>query len=301
MAATAAEPQPAKLPLPGGTRGATVELHPLTCARMHCAPGFLDRPSGRLAPLKTLVSRTSEDDLVEIPVVAFLVRHPSAGDLLVDTGLHPSVAVEPKNALGRWGGLLFKDIRMATEDSVPAQLRALGVEPAAVRTVVMTHLHADHAGAISEFPAATFVVDAREWAAAAGGSDRDGYVRRQFDHGFDWRLVDFDGPTGDSFASFGRSVDLFGDGSVRLVSTPGHSAGHQSVVLRLRDREALLCGDAAYTHDAIENGTVPYIVEDEHRYKRSLREIQLYLEQTPDTLVVPGHELAAMRLLDRVY
>ena len=96
---------------------------------MHCAPAFLDRPEGRLASRKVLVARTAEDDLVDIPVVAFLVRHPSAGDVLVDTGFHPSVAVEPKGALGKWGGLLFKDIRMATEDSVPAQLRALGVDP----------------------------------------------------------------------------------------------------------------------------------------------------------------------------
>ena len=232
---------------------------------------------------------------MDIPVVAFLVRHPSAGDVLVDTGFHPSVAVEPKGALGKWGGLLFKDIRMATEDSLPAQLRALGVDPSTIGTVVMTHLHFDHAGAISEFPAATFAVDAREWAAAADGSERDGYIRRQFDHGFDWRLVDFDGPAADSFATFGRAVDLFGDGSVRLVSTPGHSAGHLSVVLRLREREALLCGDAAYTESAIENDTVPYVVQDEHFYLRSLREIQLYTEQTPDALVVPGHELAVMR------
>ncbi len=301
MSATAAEPQPVQLPLPGGSKGASVRLHPLICARMSCAPGFLDRPEGRLAPLKTLVSRTPEDQLVEIPVVAFLVRHPTAGDLLVDTGLHPSVAVEPKNALGRWGGLLFKDIRMDTEDSVPAQLRALGTDPARIRTVVMTHLHADHAGAISEFPASMFVLDKREWAAAAGGSERDGYVRRQFDHGFDFRLVDFEGPATDSFTSFGRSIDLFGDGSVRLVATPGHSKGHLSVVLRLEDREALLCGDAAYTEDAIENATVPYIVDDVHNYKRSLREIQLYLEQTPGALVVPGHELAVMRRLDRAY
>ena len=92
-------------------------------------PGSWTGPRAGWRSLKTLVARTSEDDLVDIPVVAFLVRHPTAGDVLVDTGLHPSVAVEPKNALGRWGGLLFKDIRMATEDSVPAQLRALGVDP----------------------------------------------------------------------------------------------------------------------------------------------------------------------------
>lgn len=278
-----------------------VGLHPLLCARMRCAPGFLERAEGRLGALKALVSRTPEDQLVDIPVVAFLVQHPSAGALLVDTGLHPSVAVEPKGALGKWGGLLFKDIRMESEDSAPAQLRALGVEPSTVRTVVMTHLHADHAGAISEFPDATFVLDQREWQAATDGGERDGYIRRQFDHGFDYRLLDFESPAADSFASFGSSIDLFGDGSVRLVSTPGHSDGHLSVVLRLRDREALLCGDAAYTADAIANITMPYLVSDEHRLRRSIREIQLYLEQTPGTLVVPGHDLSAFRRLDSVY
>lgn len=299
--ATAAEPRPANLPLPGGRPAATVGLHPLLCGRMRCAPGFLKRADGRLGALKALVARIPQEDLVDIPVVAFLVTHPSAGTLLVDTGFHPSVAVEPKGALGKWGGLLFKDIRMASEDSAPAQLRAMGIEPSTVSTVVMTHLHADHAGAISEFPDSTFVLDRREWQAASDGGERDGYVNRQFDHGFDYRLLDFDGPTADSFASFGRAFDLFGDGSVHLVGTPGHSDGHLSVVLRLRDREALLCGDAVYTTAALSNGSVPYVVSDEHCYHRSVREIQLYLEQTPDALVVPGHDMSAFMRLDADY
>jgi len=299
--ATAAEPRPATLPLPGGREGAVVTLRPLLCARMRCAPGFIERAGGRTAPLKALVARTPIDDLIDIPVVAFLVEHPSAGPLLVDTGLHPAVAVESKGALGRWGGLLFQDIQMTSEESAPAQLRGLGVEPATVRTVVMTHLHSDHAGAISEFPEATFVLDKREWEAASEGGERDGYIRRQFDHGFDYRLIDFEGPTADSFATFGGAVDLFGDGSVRLVATPGHTDGHLSVVLRLRDREALLCGDAAFTADAITNATVPFVVNDEHRYRRSIREIQLYLEQTPGTLVVPGHDMSAFMRLDPAY
>jgi N-acyl homoserine lactone hydrolase len=298
---TAAEPRPAQLPLPGGRQGATVRLRPLLCGRMKCAPAFIERHEGRLGALKVLVARTPADQLVEIPILSFLVEHPGAGALLVDTGLHPSVAVEPKGAVGRYGGLLFKDIRLGPEESAPAQLRALDRPPAEIGTVVMTHLHGDHAGAISEFPDATFVLDAHEWQAAAEGGDREGYVRRQFDHAFDYRLVDFDGPTADSFTSFGRAVDLFGDGSVRLVSTPGHSAGHLSVVLRLAGGEALLCGDAAYTRAAVERRTVPYVVADEHRYLRSLREIELYLEQTPDALVVPGHEMEAYLRLDRSY
>lgn len=298
---TGAEPRPAKLPLADGREGAVAGLHPLLCGRMRCAPGFLERAEGRRGSLKALVARASEDELVEIPVQAFLVRHPTAGDILVDTGFHPSVAVEPKGALGKWGGLLFKDIRMTSADSAPAQLRALDIEPAKVSTVIMTHLHFDHAGAISEFPGATFVLDKREWEAATEGGEREGYIRRQFDHGFDYRLLDFEGPAADSFASFGGSLDLFGDGSVRVVSTPGHSDGHLSVVLRLRDREALLCGDAAYTADAIANTIVPFVVSDEHRFRRSIREIQLYLEQTPDALVVPGHDMSAFLRLDADY
>ena len=51
-----------------------------------------------------------------------------------------------------------------------------------------------------------------------------------FDYAFDYRTVDFDRGGIDSYASFGRTFDLFGDGSIRLAFTPGHSAGHMSVI-----------------------------------------------------------------------
>ena len=128
-----------------------------------------------------------------------------------------------------------------------------------------------------------------------------GYVRRQFDHAFDFRTIDFGGDGVDSFATFGRAVDVFGDGSVRLVFTPGHTLGHMSVVLRLKGREALVAGDAIYTRKALETGHKPYRKEDEHLYERSLREIQIYTEQTPDALVIPGHDMAAWRELSPTY
>ena len=299
--ATAAEPRKASLPLPGGQAGATVKLHPLTVAKMRTTPGSLHREEGRLAAVKALGLRVPREQWVDIPVVAFLIEHPGAGPVLVDTGFHPSVAVDPKGAMGRFGGVVFKDIRMEQEEAVPAQLRQLGIDPSTLETVVMTHLHLDHAGAISEFPEATFVLSDLEWEAAANGNELDGYNKRQFDHAFDYRLLDFESAESDSFASFGRSFDLFGDGSVRLVFTPGHTRGHLSVVLRLRDREALLCGDAAYTRSTIEETRLPYKMEDEHRFKRSLREIQLFAEQTPDALVVPGHDMRALLLMDREY
>jgi glyoxylase-like metal-dependent hydrolase (beta-lactamase superfamily II) len=299
--ATAAEPRPASLPLPGGTDGAVVKLHPLLCARMIGPPAMFHREEGRLAPLKAMGVRVPRDEWMEVPVIAFLAEHPSAGPVLIDTGFHPAVAVDSKQGMGRLGGLIFKEVRMETEDAVPGQLRRLGIDPAEIKTVVMTHLHSDHASGIAEFPGATFVLSSAEWDAASKGRELDGYIKRQYDHAFDYRTLDFDGGDTESFASFGRAFDVFGDGSVRLAFTPGHTHGHCSVVLRLAGREALICGDAAYTMKTIEETHLPFKMADEHRFRRSLKEIQRYIEQTPDALVVPGHDMPAWRRLDSVY
>jgi len=126
-------------------------------------------------------------------------------------------------------------------------------------------------------------------------------VRRHFDHAFDFRTVDFGGSVIDSFATFGRGVDVFGDGSVRLVFTPGHTLGHMSVILRLKEREALVAGDAIYTRRTLDTGHKPYLMEDEHLFERSVREIQIYARETPDALIIPGHDMAAWRELSPVY
>ena len=123
-------------------------------------------------------------------------------------------------------------------------------------------------------------------------------TRAQVDY---YRLLDFESDAADSFASFGRSLDLFGDGSVRIVFTPGHTAGHCSVILRLAERDVLLTADAAYSHRTLAENALPYKMDDEHRFRRSLREIQLYVEQNPDALVVPGHDMDAWRRLDSLY
>lgn len=293
-----AEPRPAALPLPGGSRGAAVRLTPLLTGEIMAPPGFVDRPSGRLAWPRMLA--TPRKRWLALPVPAFLVEHPSAGAILIDTGFHASVAVSPRESLGAIAARIF-DVRMRAEQSVPAQLERLGLGPQAVRVVIMTHLHFDHASGVSEFPQATFVVDRREWDAASGGGWRQGYHPRQFDHAFDWRALDYEAAAVDSFAGFGAALDLFGDGSVRLLSTPGHSAGHQSVLLRLRDREALVCGDAAYLRRTIADEVIPMTLDDEHRYRRSLREIARFVERTPRLVVIPGHDPDAWAELERSY
>jgi glyoxylase-like metal-dependent hydrolase (beta-lactamase superfamily II) len=300
--ATAAEPQPASLPLPGGREGATVRLYPLLTGVGVGPPGYFLRERGRLAPLRAIGIGVPKDQFFKVPIVAFLVEHPGVGRFLIDTGLHPSVAVDPKQNLGRLGAsVLFRGLKMDASQAVPAQLRAKGIEPAEIKLIVMTHLHLDHTSAMSEFPGATFVFTKREWEAATNDGQMHGYVSRHFDHAFDYRTVDFEDGAFDSFASFGRSFDLFGDGSVRVVYTPGHTHGHQSLVLRLRDRELLVAGDAIYMMRTLRDNHPPFRVEDGHLFRRSLNEIRLYSEQTPGAVIVPGHDWEAWQALDEVY
>jgi len=280
----------ARLPLQGGVEDAGVVVHPLCVARMLAMPHFLQRPSGPLATLRGLGVFTPRSRWTPVPIPAYLVEHPGAGPVLIDTGFPAVVAEEGARALGRAAGLAYH-VEMERDQVVTEQLRARGVDPIDVKIVVMTHLHYDHASAVADFPQATFVVDADEWAAARSGGFTKGYAPKLFGHPFDWREIDFDDPRVTSFATFGRSVDLFGDGAIRLLSTPGHSKGHMSVLLRLESgRELLLTADAAYARRTIEEELVPVLVDDVHRYRRSLREIRRYLEQTPSAEVICGHD-----------
>lgn len=296
---TAVDPTHAHLPLPGGRAGASVAVEPLRCGEVSAPPAFYNRPSGKIGLARALLAPRSSWFWVPVPV--FLVRHPSVGAILIDTGLHPTAAVDPTGNFGPLLGRLQR-IRLKREDAAPERLARRGVEPGDVRVVILTHLHFDHASAISEFPRATFIVDREEWDAAASGGARDGYHSRQFDHAFDWQTIEFESRSVDSFATFGRAVDLFGDGSVRLLSTSGHSAGHMSVLLRLGEgRELLVCGDAIYSKESLHDDLSPLFVHDPHLYRRSLREIRLYNEQTPGGVIVPGHDPRAWEQLEERY
>lgn len=296
--ATAAEPRTAALPLAGGSDDATVRVHPITTGTAIYPEDAFYATGGALAGLHALGFRSKK---IEIPIPAYIVEHPGAGVILIDTGFHASLADDPKANLGPVLGRLFSP-KMEPKDAMPDQLRARGLDPADVAVVVMTHLHVDHASGVAQFPDAMFIVSEREWRAAAEEKGvTAGYVRRQFDHAFDWRTVDFDGEDVSSFAGFGRTLDLFGDGSVRLAYTPGHTLGHMSVVLRTRSGEFLVAADAAYTTRTLAESVMPYGAHDEHEFRRSLREVQRYIEQTPSATVSVGHDLEAFRKLKPVY
>jgi glyoxylase-like metal-dependent hydrolase (beta-lactamase superfamily II) len=297
------EPKPLHEPLAGGTPGATVVVEPMVAGSVSWSRSMMESPGGRFLTLKLLRALVTGKPEMTVPVPAFLIRHPSAGAILVDTGLHPSIATDGRENFGRLGARFGKPALAAGED-VPAQLRKRGLDPGEIPVVVMTHMHIDHTSAISEFPNSTFVVSETEWDAAATGSrpTLNSYRRPHFDYAFDYRTVDFDRGGIDSYATFGRSFDLFGDGTVRLASTPGHSAGHMSVIAHLRERDFVIGGDTTYTQGQLD-GTAPPAPRpfDAHNYRRSLQELKLFKREFPNAIVTPGHDPAFYEALSARY
>jgi glyoxylase-like metal-dependent hydrolase (beta-lactamase superfamily II) len=223
-----------------------------------------------------------------LPIPAFLVEHPGAGPFLVDTGLHASVAADPAENLGRVAKALYS-IDMAPSDAAPAQVRERGVDPGAVELVLMTHLHYDHASGATQFPGATFLVERREWEAANQGGLLQGYHRPHLDPALRWRAIDV-----------GSEADLFGDGSVRLFHTPGHTPGHLSLLLRLESGGSLLLtADAAYAKRTLDERLVPLFVDDRDAYLASLDRL-IALSREADH-VVCGHDPDGLRRADGVF
>ncbi len=214
---------------------------------------------------------------LEVPVPFFLLRHPQ-GDVLVDGGNPLAVARDPH---AHWGALADRfEVHMSEEQHCVAQLRRLGVAPDSVRYVVQTHLHIDHTGALGHFPGATVVVHSRELEAARAAESpiASGYVREDYDRPeVRWQLAE-------------GELDLFGDGAIRLIETPGHSAGHMSLLLRLDETgPVLLTADAADNRAQWEGRAYPRALFSRDEATRSLELLRELAHQT-DPLIVLGHD-----------
>jgi N-acyl homoserine lactone hydrolase len=296
-----AEAKPLDGPLRGGREGASVVVEPLRVGEVQFPKGFFERTGGKLEKLHTAGIGTPRSRWRWVPCPAYLIRHPSVGPLLVDTGLHPSVAAKPSANLGRALAGYTKPRLEAGED-LPSQLRSRDIDVRDIKFVVMTHLHFDHASGMAEFPGATFVLSEDEWIAATteGRPLLQGYRPEHYDYVFDYRTVGFREGI-ESYSTFARTFDLFGDGSVRLAFTPGHTAGHTSVICRLRDRDLVIAGDAIYTLAQLDDAPAPPRPFDPHTFNRSLQELRLFARQYPQAVIIPGHDPEVWATLEKRY
>jgi N-acyl homoserine lactone hydrolase len=238
--------------------------------------------------LHLFTSGTLTSGGVTVPVPFFLIRHPD-GDVLVDGGNPVAVARDPH---AHWGALADRFVvEMSEDEHCVAQLEAAGLEPGSIRYVVQTHLHIDHTGALGHFPQATVVVDRRELdaARAADPPESAGYIRADIDRPeLDWRPLD-------------EETDLYADGAIRTVATPGHSAGHTSLLLTLpKSGAVLLTGDASDTRRQFDGLDRPRVLFSREEADRSLERLRTLAAET-GALVVPGHDPDEWARLDRRY
>ena len=265
-----------------------MRLHLIRTGAIPLPPGYVFRPEAKSLS-EALGMGVPRRSMLLSPIGAFLVEHPTSGPILVDTGMHPLTATHPKRNLGPIVGRAFKGLQLEVSETVPAQLRARGLSPDEIGTVLMTHLHADHTSAMSEFTNATFVISETEWnAARARLGPLNGYVRGHLPAVSSVRFVDFE--RGRSWEGLERTIDLLGDGTIRLVSTPGHTVGHLSVLVEAEEGPAFLLGDAVYTLRNLREDILPWRTADDEASRRTMRQLRSYAERHPKVPLIPTHD-----------
>jgi N-acyl homoserine lactone hydrolase len=220
------------------------------------------------------VWRQGEDPAqrLRFPVPAYLIETADQR-ILIDTGLNPAAAADPAGFYDRPEAAIFE---LEVEQDITEQL-----DVGTLSMVVLTHLHFDHVGALGLLPASIpIVVQRREW---EGGRDEATIARNFFfprDYASEQReivLVDGD-------------HDLLGDGSVQLLSTPGHTPGHQSV----RVGERLILGaDVAHFAGTLDDRRFPSFADDFAAQDRSAS--RLCELRDAGATIVPGHDPDVLR------
>lgn len=279
------------------TDPAAVELEVMVTAVIPTPHGYVFRaPGNALSRLRAGLPIGNRASLTS-SCRAYLIRHPSAGVMLIDTGLHRDAHRDLRRDFGIPMSLLFRQLRPAAPP-FDEQLRERGVDPARVGSVVMTHLHVDHTSGMRLLPNARFICSRPEWAAAQDrGASARGYARHHLPPADRVELVDF-AVRGEPFGPFPRTIDLLGDRSIRLIETSGHTPGHLSVLLRLTDgSQVLVVGDAAYTLRSIDEEILPMITWNDAASAASLRQLKAYADQNPETILIPSHDPEAGRAL----
>jgi len=148
-----------------------------------------------------------------------------------------------------------------TDESLRAQLAQHGLKTEDIDIVINTHLHFDHCGNNALFPKAKFFVQTNEfrYAHAPDRFQQAAYIRELFDVKTDYQL----------FHGKHQITD-----NVFIVPTPGHSIGHQSVIVRADEKNYVYCGDAAPTKENLERRNIPGVLYCVHMALKSIDQLR---------------------------
>lgn len=221
----------------------------------------------------------------DVPVPFFLIEHPN-GFVLYDTGNALEVAID-KNK--HWGDIVAAYDPVMSEDQwVVNQIKKVGVEPEDIKYVILSHLHLDHAGGVGQFPNAKYIVQREElyYAYVPDYFMKGAYIRADFDKDVDWFILE--GWRDNKF-------DLFGDGKIVIYFTPGHTPGHQSVLVNLeKEGPMLLTGDACYTTENIDENVLPGLGWSPSLCIQSIQTMR-FLRAEQGVKIVTGHDPVAWK------
>ena len=235
----------------------TLRLYAFNTGWFQCRPGyFIEGEAG---------------DYLKGPVPSFLIDHPK-GRALFDTGMGVRYRRTLDDALpaNKFGLQWFEGQEIA------ARLKSIDVDPASIDWVINSHLHIDHCGGNASLPNATVIVQSRELAAAQAAEEAGLY-----------EAVDY--ATGQPIKAIDGELDLFGDASVRIVPTFGHTPGHQSVIVRLPSgNEVLLAADCCYTERNLDLMILQKAVVDRAAGARTME--YLHQRRQAGTRILFGHD-----------
>lgn len=192
---------------------------------------------------------------IALPIVSWLIEHPD-GLVLFDNGMHVELQSDTAR-IGRSAELFKPDYKPG--DEVAARLEARTIRPSDIDLMIFSHLHFDHAGGTNQLPDARVVVQQAEWEA---GQDQElielgVYNPADYNHGHDVQQLE-------------GQHDVFGDGRVVCLPTPGHTAGHQALRVELDSGPVVLTGDCVYFEQMLSEMLVPRFGHDLDQQRQSM-------------------------------
>jgi N-acyl homoserine lactone hydrolase len=233
-----------------------------------------------------------------LPIYTYLIEH-EEGLILVDTG--ESARASAPGYFPWWSPFfqLALDIHVKPEDEIGPRLRSMGIDwKKDLRMVVLTHLHHDHADGLNYFRDTDILVSKENYEIARGV--KGALLGANPSHFPSWFEPRHEELTGPAVSSFEHALPLTSDGSVFVVSTPGHMRGHRSVVVRTPRMTYFIAGDATYAEVLLKERVVDGLAGDMRAYRDTVARITAFAHSEP-TVLLPSHDpLAGFRLAERI-
>jgi glyoxylase-like metal-dependent hydrolase (beta-lactamase superfamily II) len=167
---------------------------------------------------------------------------------------------------------------VAPKVSIVDQLAKIHVTPEQIKFVGISHYHADHTGQVASFPKATLLIGAREWEAISAPKPAEGVNYKPFEG---WIKGE------NKVEPLPTDKDVFGDGSVIVLRMPGHTPGHQSLLVKLPQMGAvILSGDAVHFHENYDSDGVPWFNFDRAQTLASIARIKGLVKSQKAKLII---------------